>query len=191
MPPNRKAQVADLPVGEDFSGFVKSSPYDPLTEDRREGELAQERHSTGINDDLEQPSLSNKDVMLQRIVREEWTRQLFSVEHITNNLIAEALKLKNGKVSITADRLNSIEYWTMSTAIMPKEHDLYSKSVDSIEVNPNAEVRTLDGASSRNAGQSWTSRAAKKRLIEEMLELERIRQLLAVEHIENNLIQRR
>lgn len=192
MPPNRKAELADaLPVGENFSGYVKSSPYAPLTEDQREGNITQEQRSFRLNDDLTRKQSSQSKEVLQRIVQEEWLRQLFSAKHITDNLIAEALKLKNGQVTSTDNRSESIDYWAMSTAIMAKEHAL--KRVDRMEENLKPGISTESASPPTKSGENpcltWPSGASKERFINEIIELERIRQLLAVDHIEKNLIQ--
>jgi hypothetical protein len=136
MPPNRKAQETDpLPAGEAFRGFISSSPYALLAGRPSETELGKQPNPSHLRDaqNWNRRSQSEEEIVLQNIVREERIRQLFSVEHITNNLVVEALRQKNEQVSCGARILDNTDYWAMPTAIMLKEHEFLKQRADRLE----------------------------------------------------------
>lgn len=198
MPPNRKAHAPDTHrIDQNFSGFVKSSSYAPLTSAQREPEPIKQLHSTSLDVELywNWPAKSHQGTALERIIQEEWTRQLFSVEHITKNLISAASTTETtSKVPPDDNRADSADYWNTPSESMPKEEALHLTSVERIEENLKSEITTSHDSlteSEESLYWKWHSGAAKELLMNEILEGERIRQLLLVDHIEKNLIESR
>jgi hypothetical protein len=196
MPPNRKAKATDpLPASETFQGFISTSPYALLAGRPSETEPGKQPNPSHLTDAQywNRRAQSEEEILLQDIVREERICQLFSVDHIANNLVVEALRQKNEQVSCGATRLDNSDYWFMPTAMKLKEHGFLTQRADRLEAK--RELLFSSGVSRSRANETdcWNRFPGtdSERVIKEILDAERVRQLLTVEHVEQNLLGRK
>jgi hypothetical protein len=201
MPPNRKGSL-DLAEGIatlNIANFVTTAKYKPLTQPQENVQAVQEILQGKTNTapaesywDWPTDLDSSQEVVVERILEEERIRQLFSVKHIESNLISAAA---NAAKSV------SLEDDTVIVAVPPTEADAYwytpeeehveedvvpvtSQCDDSIP-EPATDAATLEPPQSY-----WDFPAFKvKELVTiALMEEERIRQMLTVDHMQELLM---
>jgi hypothetical protein len=203
MAPNRKANVDHHGLDTaDLKGFVASSSKNYPTTLISVQEAVETAPSTAAKKLPEcdsywnWPSKSEKDLIIERILEEERIRQVLSVDHISKNLSQESEKLRQQEESKTNDATG--DYWDMpSPAGIPSDEARYLTSGEHIEMNLRkaaakqaqkeqpAQVRAPPNQSSY---WDWPEESTKERLIRCILEDERVRQMVQVDHIEKQLV---
>jgi len=209
MPPNRKGHndlidgIAELNV----AAFVKESTFPPLTRDKQTSPTSAETSQVELKPPADAQSYWDwpADATIKRIEEEERTRQLFSCDRMEANLEKETKRLQQKSEIIHAEHKNADEveaYWSMS----PPETDAIAMELTAAQhIQDNLKKRPTapgDNSSLEHAdylkdpshpGHSywdWPSAVdTKQRIIQSILEKERVRELFQVDHIEKHLME--
>jgi hypothetical protein len=200
MPPNRKANVdhhgLDAPNLKGFVASASSKDYPAtLSSSVQEATAPSDvKKAPDCDSYWNWPSKSEKDLIIERILEEERIRQVLSVDHISQNLRQESETLRQKEESKTNDATG--EYWAMpSPAYIPSEEARYLTSGEHIEMNlrqaGTKQAQKQDPAHVRASQSSywdWPEESKNERLIRSILEDERVRQMVQVDHIEKQLL---
>jgi hypothetical protein len=199
MPPNRKGStdlVQSSTSVTNVADFVTTTKYQPLTQLQENTQAVQEilpgrADSVPVVSYWDWPTdvSSPKEAVVERILEEERIRQLFSVNHIESNLIAAAEKaasLKNDTVAVTASPKETEDYW-----YTPEEEHVEEDSVPVASQCADTLSEPATDVAAEPPLNYWYFPAfkVKERVAEAIMEEERIRQMLTVNHIQDNLME--
>jgi hypothetical protein len=194
MPPNCKGStdLADDITNLNVANFVTTAKYQPLTQPQMNAHTVQEIQ--GKTDDSvpvvsywDWPTNANspKKLVVERILKEERTRQLFSANRIGSNLIAAAEKaasMEEDTVAVTDKETD--DYWFTPEGEHAEE-DITSQCVDTAS-------EPATGAAAAEPRQNyWDFPAfkAQERVARAVMEKERIRQMFTVDHMQERLME--
>lgn len=204
MPPNRKKsqfQVIDPLVSiNDVQSFPpltsstlgkgeekKSDDVPLLLSTKYQHGKPNNENDTGVSSMVDSSSVNKveeRGLIIRNILEDERIRQMFSVENIENNLLLAPKNQKGSDESTTNDNQND-DYWdegnTNNSLGRKRRTILESKHV-------------RDGNHPLHSYWDWQDRAVlsrseqKKQLVDRIIESERMRQLLSIEHVEKVLL---
>jgi hypothetical protein len=199
MPPNRKGST-DIAQSStsvtNLANFVTTTKYQPLTQLQENVQAVQEilpgqADSVPVVSYWDWPTdvESPKEVVVERILEKERIRQLFSVNHIESNLIAAAEKaasLKEDTVAVTVLPKETDDYW-----YTPEEEHVEVDTVPVASQCAGTVSGHATGVTAEPPQNYWYFPAfkVKERVAEAVMEEERIRQMLTVNHIQERLVE--
>jgi hypothetical protein len=200
MPPNRKGST-DLAEGItnlNVANFVTTAKYQPLTQPQvNDVQAVQEIQGKAYYVpvvvsywDWPTDANSTKEAVVERILEEERIRQFFSVNHIESNLIAAAeiaaASLKEDTVAVTVSPKETDDYW-----YTPEEEHVVDDVAPVASQCVDTASEPATGAAAEPPLNYWDFPAfkAQERVAQAVMEEERIRQMLSVNHIQERLME--
>lgn len=182
MPPNRKATTDIVDGIADLRSFVAAPPtkYPTLTT----------TNAATAESYWDWPNTSEQSIV-ERIQTEEKIRNLLSADHIAANLVQESAKREADQTKAAAGNADS--YWDMPTEEHALDHDeaVEITSAQHIQENLVAETPAKSECAVRNltnAYWEWPTLEERQRLIQSILEAERVRQHFTIETVEQQLL---
>jgi hypothetical protein len=196
MPPNRKGST-DLAQGFtnlNVTSFVTTTKYQALTQPQVNAQAVQETQGKADSHSLPKVSYwdwptdtdSPMEVVVDRILEDERIRQLFD---IGSNLYAAAEKaasLEKDTLAVTVLLKETDDYW-----YTPEEEHVEEEAAPAASQCADTATEPATGTPAEQLQNYWDFPAfkAQERVAQAVMEEERIRQMLAVNHIQERLME--